>query len=130
MSSPFLRAVSIALLAVFLTSFGTWNLHAKALAHELEHAAGVAHASHDRSEGEDHGHLPAAEGAPASEPPSEAEHAVLHAVGSLPAAAVASLRSFSALPSGFVRSHFIVPPVEHSTGEAPFRPPRASGFPG
>ena len=111
MASSASRALSMLLLLSFLSGLGTWSLHAKAYAHEVAHQAGTAHdADHD-------GDHPAPEG--------DGDHALLHALGSAPAAMLPVTVLMAAAASGIVTTLFSDPAIARSPGETPFRPPRA-----
>lgn len=99
------------LLLAFLCGVGTWSLHAKAYAHQIGHQAGTAH-----DDDHDDDHHPAPDG--------DGEHAVLHALGSVPAALLPMTVFVAADASGIVATLFPEPTIARSPGETPFRPPR------
>lgn len=132
MASSLVRTIARLLLVVLLTGLGSWDLHAQALAHGIGHdsaaslwmAVGESHVVHAGHEHDDDPVLHA------GEPTGEMDHGVLHAMGNVPAAALAGfLHCSQFIPCGVVSSFFVAPRVEHSTREAPYRPPRAGHSP-
>jgi hypothetical protein len=122
MVASFRRRVALSLLIALLASFGSWQLQARALAHQIEHAIGPqpvpAMDEHDHHHDHD---------VPRSDTPvQDGDHAVLHAVGAA-AAVVASGTSQPCLDhAGIVRTPFDAPPIEHATADPPYRPPRTT----
>lgn len=120
------RNIAIAMLAVFLTSLGTWSFSALRISHELEHAAhgvhGVNIASDDH--GAAHAHHDDDEDIANKAIPSDAEHKLLHAAGLLQPAPLPAFVWQLPIQAGIVLPQLIPPKVAHATPEAPFRPPR------
>src|SRR5688500_12952133 len=88
------RRVALSLLFAFLAGLGSWDLQARALAHQVEHAIAMAHpaaaADHGHGHGHDHDHDHDHD-TPQSDPPSpDGDHAVLHAVAAASAATLAA----------------------------------------
>jgi uncharacterized protein involved in copper resistance len=123
----FARYVSLLLLVVILAALGSWRLHAKALAHELAHDRGTAHAgAHDHplaalleADDDDDGDLTCG-----SHRHRDADHEVLHAIGHGAPAVLSTFGTSPYVEPGMVPCHFVAHRLEYSAAEAPFRPPR------
>ena len=116
--------IALLMLAVFLASLGVSAFNSKRLVHELEHDRHITMAVVD------HDHAPplSTNDSSDSEPLSDSEHRLLHALSycqPLPGATIAfswdppvrAISTLSSLP--------VLPPAEL---EPPFRPPRAAAL--
>jgi hypothetical protein len=129
MIASFRRRVALSLLFAFLAGLGSWDLQARALAHQVEHAIAMAHpaaaADHGHGHGHDHDH-----DTPRSDPPSpDGDHAVLHAVAAASAATLAAAWQPDAERGGIVAAPFVPSRVVPAALDPPLRPPRASPTP-
>ncbi len=123
MRSPHRKAISLLMLIMFFVmSFGAYGFSSKWLTHELDHDRHTPTASID------HDHTPQldAEGNPATEPLSDAEHKLLHALSHCEQFACSVLNG---LGEPLARIVPVLPsllsllPAEL---ESPFRPPRSA----
>ncbi|MFH1818953.1 MAG: hypothetical protein ABIK08_01815 [Pseudomonadota bacterium] len=125
MRSPHRKTISLLMLVIFFVmSFGTYGFNSKWLAHELDHDRHAPTASID------HDHAPQldAEGNPAPDPLSDAEHKLLHALNhceQFTSSAFNGLGEPPARTAPLLPSLLTLPEAEL---ESPFRPPRSTSL--
>lgn len=123
MRSSHRKAISLLMLVMFFVmSFGAYGFNSKWLTHELDHDRHMPTASID------HNQAPQldAEGKPAPEPLSDAEHKLLHALSHCEQFASSVLDGLGEPPARIVPmlpSLLTLLPAEL---ESPFRPPRST----
>lgn len=123
MVTSFRRRVVLSVLIAFLAGLGSWELQARALAHQVEHAMGLGHPV---PAVDYHGHDHDCDAPPSDSPAQDGDHAVFHALSAIPELAVPAISQAVLDHAGFVRSLFVTSRVLPAGSDPPLRPPKAS----